>query len=330
MPDLGIIVIGASAGGVEALERVIGGLPGDIDAAVFVVVHIPPEGPSLLARVLGRYSELPVRAAEDGAPIERGVVYVAPPDFHLVLDSTAVRLTRGPRENGHRPAVDALFRSAASVFDGRVVAVVLSGNLDDGTLGTRAVRLSGGATVAQDPDEATYPSMPRNAIMFGGAENIATLDRMAPLLHTLAARARSTARTERISPGERTMDEDAHGNSAAQVRPGTASGFSCPECHGALWEVTEGGLTRYRCRVGHSYTEEHMIEEQDRALEAALWTAIVALEERYSFLDSMVQRASLHGNHTRATRLKERAEDVRRQAAVISAVLRGRPVAVDE
>jgi two-component system chemotaxis response regulator CheB len=159
-----IVVIGASAGGVEALGTFVSGLPAELPAAVFVVLHVLPGGASALPRILARRSRLPVAAATDGEPIERGRIYVAPPDHHLLVDADRVQLTRGPLEKGHRPAVDPLFRSAAQAHGGRVIAAVLSGALDDGAAGLRTVAEAGGATLVQDPAEALYPSMPQSAL----------------------------------------------------------------------------------------------------------------------------------------------------------------------
>lgn len=159
-----IVVVGASAGGVEALSDLIGGLPGDLPAALFVVLHLMPSGTSALPRILARRTSLQVAAAADGEPIERGHVYVAPPDHHMLIEDGHVRLGQGPRENGHRPALDPLFRSAAGVYGRRVVGAVLSGALHDGTEGLQAIAQAGGATLAQEPADALYSSMPESAI----------------------------------------------------------------------------------------------------------------------------------------------------------------------
>src|SRR5436190_7735727 len=180
-----IVVMGASAGGVETLAELVSGLPEEFPAAIFVVLHLLPTAHSVLPEILDRSGTLPAAAAVDDEDIDRGRIYVAPPDRHLLLGPGRVSLTRGPRENGHRPAVDPLFRSAARAYRQRVIAVVLSGSLDDGTAGLRLVKRMGGTTVAQDPDDALYPSMPASAIANNSVDCVAPLAEMAGLLSRL-------------------------------------------------------------------------------------------------------------------------------------------------
>ena len=180
-----LVVVGASAGGVEVLRQLAAGLPADLPACVLVVLHVSPTAASVLPGILDRAGPLPATHARDGSALEHARIYVAPPDFHLVVDDSAVRLEHGPPEHGHRPAVDALFRSAASVFGERVVGVVLSGALDDGALGLAAVKAGGGVTVAQDPEDAMYPSMPRSAIIRAGADHVVTAADLAELVRRL-------------------------------------------------------------------------------------------------------------------------------------------------
>ncbi len=159
-----LVVIGASAGGVEVLTRVVRGLPEDLRAAICIVLHLGPGSHSMLAHILGRAGPLPCRPAQDGERLRQGVILVAPPDHHLAIEDGRVRLTVDPRENGHRPSIDVLFRSAAAAHDSRVVGVVLSGTRDDGSAGLAMIKASGGATIVQDPKEAMYPGMPASAI----------------------------------------------------------------------------------------------------------------------------------------------------------------------
>ena len=181
-----MIVVGGSAGAVEALRILVEGLPSDLDASVLVVVHIPPSAPGHLVEILQRRSALPVCWARDGQALERGRVYVAPPDAHLVVDDGHIRLTHAPRENHNRPAIDPLFRSAALAHGPRVIGVVLSGRLDDGTAGLWAVKERGGTTVVQDPDDAAHPDMPRNALAYTAADHVTPASALGPLLGRLA------------------------------------------------------------------------------------------------------------------------------------------------
>jgi two-component system chemotaxis response regulator CheB len=174
-----LVVIGASAGGVEVLKRVVGGLPADLRAAVCIVLHIAPSGPSMLASILSRAGQLPCRSARDGDRLREGVILVAPPDHHLVIEDGHVRVTSGPRENGHRPAIDVLFRSAAAALDSRVVGVVLTGTRDDGSAGLAVIKASGGATIVQDPDEAMYRGMPASAIAHVAVDAVVASDLVA-------------------------------------------------------------------------------------------------------------------------------------------------------
>jgi two-component system chemotaxis response regulator CheB len=183
-----IIVIGASVGGVEALTRLVRDLPGNIPAAVFVTIHFPPTGTSALARILQRAGSLEPAHAADYLAIEEGHIYVAPPDHHLLVFRDQMGLNRGPRENGNRPAVDPMFRSAALAYGPRVIGVVLSGNLDDGTSGLLAIKRRGGIAVAQDPDDAMFSSMPQSAIDHVDVDYVVKLDRLPAVLENLAKR----------------------------------------------------------------------------------------------------------------------------------------------
>lgn len=192
-----LVVIGASAGGVETLTRVVAKFPIDLQAAVCIVLHVSPESPSALARILQRAGPLPCRSARDGDPLRLGAILVAPPDHHLVVDADCVRLTVGPRENGHRPSVDVLFRSAAAARDGRVVGVILSGTRDDGAAGLSVIKAKGGATVVQDPEEALYPGMPASAIARVAVDAVVPADQIAGVVAGIVNGVERLLNTER-------------------------------------------------------------------------------------------------------------------------------------
>lgn len=306
----GVIVIGASAGGVEALRNVVSGLPTDLRSAVFVVLHLPPGGTSVLPAILKRAGDLPAAHAVDGEQVEAARIYVAPPDNHMLIEDGIVRVTPGPRENGHRPAIDPLFRSAARSYGPGAIGVVLSGVLDDGTAGLAAVKAAGGRTVVQDPSDALYPAMPQSAIAYVGPEYVVETHEIAPLLSELASappRPAPAAPPEREAVLEETYVAVDRGASDAP-QPGEPSGFTCPECNGALWETHEDGLPRFRCRTGHQYSLDTLLSEQSHSIEAALWSAVRALEERSAMLRRIAQRMSARGNSSSAFRYARQAD----------------------
>ena len=310
-----IIVIGASAGGVEALKLLAGLLPADLPAAVFVVLHLPPKGRSVLPQILARSGPLPATHPRDGEVIERGRIYVAPPDVHMLLQRGSIRLEHGPRENSHRPAIDPLFRTAAAVYGPRVAGVVLSGLLDDGAAGLVAIRQRGGTTLVQDPEEALYPGMPRNALETRCVDHSLPIAELAATLDRLA---REPVAEEPDPPVPATLDLEALQNAE---RPGTPSGFACPDCGGVLWELQEGETIRFRCRVGHAWSPLSLIARQSDALEEALWTALRALEERATFAGRLTERMIQRGIVRSADYFASRARESREHALMIRAAL---------
>jgi two-component system chemotaxis response regulator CheB len=298
MPGHDIVVVGASAGGVEALAAVVGALPADLPAAVFVVLHVPPHGTSALPRILSRAGPLPALHPQDGEAIVPGRVYVAPPDRHLLVQPGHIQVARGPRENGHRPAIDALFRTAARAYGPRVAAAVLSGVLDDGTAGLTAVKRQDGVALVQDPSTALYDGMPRSALEHVAVDYCLPLTQIGPALARLA---REAAPEEGVPPVPRDMEREADiaGMEPSEFRdenrPGTPSVFGCPECNGVLWELRDGELLRFRCRVGHAYSAESLLAEQSDGLETALWTALRALEEKAALARRLAEQARATG-----------------------------------
>ena len=312
MAAIDIGVVGASAGGVEALVTLVGGLPADLPMALFVVLHLPATRPSSLPAILARAGPLPAEHAEDGAPIVPGRIYVAPPDRHLLVRPGTVAVTHGPRENHLRPAADPLFRSAAQSYGPRVVGVVLSGTLDDGALGLRAIAEHGGVTVVQDPAEALFDGMPRAALRHARIDQTLPVGRIAPLLAHLA-------REGRIGRGGATMEamnnEDLaraliRRDMAAQAhdeRSAATTVYTCPECGGTLWQVDYGGLTRFYCHVGHSYGTEALLGQMAETLEAGLWRSVRLLEEKATLTRQMAGRLRVSGHAAAAAVVEEQA-----------------------
>ena len=316
-----VVVIGASAGGVEALRDLVSRLPGDLPACVLVVLHVPADSPSALPAILRRISDLPVRQAEDGDLLRPGEILVARPDHHLVVADGAVLLTRGPKENGHRPAVDVLFRSAARACGSRTLALVLSGALDDGAAGAVAVAARGGHVAVQSYDEALWASMPRATQSAVGQAEQRTTEGLAELVTAWAGDVDSTA----LEPSpvwpelENEVEMATMGSSAMHEvdRPGIPSGFGCPDCAGALFEIEEKTLVRYRCRVGHAWSPDSLLARHVVELEGALWMALRSLEERAALNTVLGERAGRNGHERTAARFGDNAHQATSAAELV-------------
>ncbi len=328
MAKTDIVVIGASAGGVEALSALVAGLPANFDASVFVVVHIPASGTSVLPQILTRRGNLPAIHPVDGSPIERRKIYVAPPGRHLILEKRRIRLVIGPTEHGVRPAVDPLFRSAGLTFRERVVGVILSGNLDDGTAGLEVIQTMGGATIVQDPHEALYDGMITSAIEAGCAQQILPISEIPSALQELVGTGVGEESVKMTDPKEEEEDrkelaidkfdfEQIHGDN----QPGVVSAFTCPDCNGALWELTESDILRFRCRVGHAYAVESLLAGQADGVESAFWIALRALEERAALLRRLIQRAENGANKKGIARYTEEEKVVAQRAKTLRDVI---------
>jgi len=309
-----IVVIGASAGGVQALDQLVERLPPELPAAVFVVLHLSAGGRSVLPSLLQRMGPLPAAVPDEQQLPDRGHIYVAPPDRHLLLVGQQVRLTGGPRENGHRPAIDPLFRSAARTYGPRVIAVVLSGTLDDGAAGARMVRDRGGMVIVQDPDDALYPDMPQNTLDVSGADEVLPAAAIAAKICDLL----DTPLPDDAQGVEDPDEQEANELMEAQLAVnGTPTELACPDCGGALWEREDGDLVRFGCRVGHVYSPESLVAEHGKALEQALWAALRGLEERADLYRRMARRAQIAGRASIERRFHNRSESAERHATAI-------------
>ena len=312
-----VVAVGASAGGVEALRGFVAGLPADYPGSVLVVLHVPRDGPSALPRILSRSGPLPATSAVDGEKLRYGHIYVAPNDHHLLVLDGRIRLTRGPSENGHRPAIDPLFRSVARVFGQRAIGVVLSGSRDDGAAGLTSIAGRGGTTVVQDPDDALYPWMPRAAISHVTPDHIVPVAKMGGLIAGITAMdlpERPARPRDHLLEAEVAISE--LGPTTAEQLDATPSGFGCPSCGGSLFQLGDRPVPRYRCRVGHAWSPESLLDEQAVALEGALWMALRALEEK-SALSRRMASSATQGISVSRARFQDMARDAETAGATI-------------
>lgn len=316
-----IIVIGTSTGGIEALKVLAGGLPPDLKASLFIVLHMGANGLGILPQILERFGPLPASNARQDEPIRPGHIYVAPPDHHLLLEPTGhVRLSRGPKENRFRPAVDPLFRSAAYAFGPRVVGVVLTGFLDDGTAGLWAIKERGGTAVVQNPEEALAPSMPRSALQHVSVDYCVTLKDMAPLLVQLAC---TPVNQKGASPVPKRLETEvkiAKENNALEAgitQWGEPSLYACPECHGVLLQLKEGNNVRFRCHTGHAYSLEALLAEFSERTEETLWNAIRSMEETVLLLRRTATQLAEHGHDQAAAALEQKMREAQQRADLV-------------
>src|SRR5215813_4007919 len=332
MPKRDIIVIGGSAGAFDALTQIISALPFNLPASVFVVIHSSPDRESKLPGILQRSGRLPATQATHLQEIERGRIYVAPSDRHLILENRHVMVMHGTKENRSRPAIDPLFRSAARAYGSRVIAVLLSGALDDGTAGIYAVKKSGGIAIVQDPAEAPYHSMPQSAIAHNEINYVLRTEDIAPVLRNLIGQQVD----EEGAPDQMKDDMKAELEIASQEldskemidsvdRLGRLSMLTCPESQGALWELRDGELLRYRCHVGHAFSIESLDAEQAEKLEGALWSALRALEERVALSHRLAKQARERKRDLIAKNFESRAEDADKHAEIIRSILLADP-----
>ena len=318
-----VIAIGTSAGGVKALKAIIRLLPKNFAASIHIVQHISSTEASNLAAILNQVSKLKTTFAKDKELIEPGKIYIAPPDYHLLLESDRVRVIRGPRENRMRPAIDPLFRSAAIAYKSYATGVILTGMLDDGTAGLQAIKACGGTTIAQDPKEAEYPSMPQSAI-----DNV-VVDRIVPIQEIsaiLSQRVREKPAIVTDIPSDLLLEvpiaRDAITAPETMARIGSPVAHSCPSCGGPLWQIGNNSLLYYRCHVGHAFTSHALIEEQNEATEKALWVALRTLEERSRLLKNMSDRYAEHGAEALAKTHLERSQEALEHSLAIRNLIR--------
>ena len=295
-------------------------LPPDFPAALFIVQHIPAYVTSYLPELLSKAGPLPAKHPQQGERVQPGTIYVAPPDHHLLLEQNQVLVSRGPKENRFRPSIDALFRSAAYVYGSRVIGVVLSGYLDDGTSGLWTIQRLGGITIIQDPEEAYAPAMPQNVLEYVQPSYTVRLAELAPLLVQLTAQPTTNLATltqeelERIRVEIR-IAQGEHAVDLKLLQQGELTSFVCPECQGPLVQLVEDKLVHFRCRTGHAFSLTALLASVTEGVENQLYQAMQSLEEAQQLLQRLSERFA--GQPNLAQALSAQAEQARRQAQVL-------------
>jgi two-component system chemotaxis response regulator CheB len=318
-----VVVIGASAGGIEALRELVSRLPEDFSAPICIVLHTSPQAPDVLGAILSRSGPLDATNARDLERLQPGRIHVAPPDCHLLVEPGRVRVTKGPRENRFRPAIDPLFRSAAQVYGPAAIGVILTGNLGDGTVGLWTIKQLGGTTIVQAPADAMFPDMPQNALHHVRVDYSVPLSEIAALLVRLtslepaglieAAAPPSVEVEVKIAKEQRPLDAGLEAISDPSI-------FACPECHGVLLRLREQGPIRFRCHTGHAYSIASLLAGVSEATEEALWNAIRALEEGDLLLQTMGEHVRAH-NSADADVLAARAAEIKRQSEMLRGIV---------
>jgi two-component system chemotaxis response regulator CheB len=320
-----LVVMGASAGGIDALRAIAAGLPQDFAAAICVVTHMSADSPGIMDVILSRAGNLPAVCVRASEPLRPGTIYVPRPDHHLIVEPGRVIVTRGPKENRFRPAIDPLFRSAAQAYGPRLVGVILTGGLDDGTAGLWTVKQLGGIAVVQDPKDALVESMPQNACTHVRVDHCLPLSRIPALLVRLTTEdileAGGYTVPEPVEIEIKIAREDAPLQVGVETL-GEPSTYACPECHGVLLELEEGGRMRYRCHTGHAYSMESLIADMDEAIEESLWGSIRALQEKALLARHLEKHARDSHNLESAEMLNRLARHAEERAGLVrSAVL---------
>jgi two-component system, chemotaxis family, protein-glutamate methylesterase/glutaminase len=318
-----IIVVGASAGGIEASRTLVGGLPREFAAAIFVVLHTSPESPGILDTILGRAGHLPAITVKEQERIQTGRIYVPPPDHHLIIEPGIVRVTRGPKENRFRPAIDPLFRSAAQTYGPRVIGVILTGGLDDGTAGLWAVKRLGGTAVVQDPADALVNSMPANALKHVRVDYCLPVAEIAQQLVRLTgepvAEEGAYEVPEEMEIEVRIAKEDV-ALEAGVLKLGEPSNYTCPECHGVLLQMKEENRIRFRCHTGHAFSADSLLAEINENIEESLWNAIRAIEEHIMLLRHLAKHVD-GGENSYAEQFLRQAQEAQRRVDVMRQIV---------
>ena len=315
-----LVVVGASAGGVAALLKLSSALPAPFPAPILVVLHIGANT-SVLPMLLSAHGNNRAVHAQDGQALEKGTIYVAPPDHHMLVHDGRIRLNRGPKEHHTRPAIDPLFRSAALAHGPHVVGVVLTGRLDDGTAGLKAIKQCGGVTVVQDPAEAEHPGMPRSALQTVAVDHCLPLEGIAAHLHRLVTASAPPVKASTPAAADLAHEVavfDGQGDPMENLRAiGKPSTLACPDCAGVLWEIEDMEPPRYRCHTGHAFSLRSLEDTQSATTEDALWGAVRALQQREVILRRLAEHERKVGAGGDADRYEAQADEAARHAELL-------------
>jgi two-component system chemotaxis response regulator CheB len=314
-----IIVIGSSAGGVFALQEIVASLPLDLDASIFIVQHVSPDSQSLLPKILSHKGRLKAVHPSDGEVIEKGMIYIAPPDRHMIIEGNRILIKKGPKENRFRPSIDALFRSAAYNYGARVVGVILTGMLDDGTSGMWSVKRLGGTGIIQRPEEAAYPSMPTSVLEYVKIDYILPLSEIADKLNELAnvpieVLAESEIPELKMMKTEIEIAAQKNAFEKGVLKLGELSPLTCPECNGVLVKLREGNLVRYRCHTGHAYLSSSLLTDLTESVDVKLWQSLKSLEEIIIVLEQGAEEQQQLNNVPMSDDLLQKAAIARNRA----------------
>jgi two-component system chemotaxis response regulator CheB len=327
MPKKNIVVMGGSTGSFDVFKRVARDLPEDLDAAVFIVWHMSPNIRGILPEILNNMGPLPAKEAEDGEAMKRGMIYVARPDHHLLLENSYVRVTRGPKENLFRPAVDPLFRSAAYEYGPRAVGIITSGALDDGTSGLWSIKMHGGTTVAQDPDDAEIPSMPESAISQITIDHVVPASEIASLIVRLSKEettpeedAMMKRRDERLKDEIGVAAEDRALQSRA-FDVNALSPFTCPECSGVLAKIRDGDRVRFRCHTGHAFSTDALLSSLTEKIEESIWKAVRGVDESIMLLNHIGDHFAEINQAGSAAQFFQKANEARRRNELLRSAI---------
>jgi two-component system chemotaxis response regulator CheB len=318
-----IIVIGGSSASIEPLKMIVRELPANIPASIFIVSHVSPDHQSYLGEILTRFGKLPAATAVQGEAIRPGRIYIAPPDHHLIVEQGYLRLWRGPKENHSRPSINPTFRSAAKSYGPRVIGIILSGLLDDGTAGLIAVKVNRGLAIVQDPEDAEHSDMPRSALRYIEADYTVPAAHIAPLLVELIQGTIDTGVTFMGEPA------DTHSSKVEQdiveieagAKTNTLTMIVCPDCGGPMWEFRDQEFKHFQCRVGHKFSPESFLANHAETLERALWVAVRTLEERSSLTREMANVARHTSSESIIQKFENEAEEAARNAEIIRKML---------